>query len=281
VNTRSLVGVRARYVQPYEDFVLGGGVSVLDASIAGVERAPGGTSLIVHTRATSTEGAGEEFAVDADDVISATGFVCPLMDLAALGVATFGQSRLPAQTPFWESATVPGVYFAGTITQGSTGLKKHGLPSNSGAVHGARYNARVLARHLATTRFGYEPDRPSIAAADIVDHVLAELTWTPELWHQKAYLTRVISADSAVGLRDEGIQPLAHVLDAGGPDAIMVTLEADGTGAIYPVIYLRKDGQVEEHALEPQPLLDYETPIHRRLVGEVLGRLVPEAAVTP
>jgi thioredoxin reductase len=281
VNTRSLVGVRARYVQPYEDFVLGGGVSVLDASIAAVERAPGGTSLIVRTRATSTEGAGAEYAVEADDVISATGFVCPLIDLSALGVATFGQSRLPAQTPFWESATVPGIYFAGTITQGSTGLKKHGLPSNSGAVHGARYNARVLARHLATTRFGYQPERPAIEPADLLNHVLAELTWTPELWHQKAYLTRVISADPAVGLRDEGILPLAHILDAGGPDAIMVTLEADGTGAIYPVIYLRRDGQVEEHALEPQPLLDYETPIHRRLVGEVLARLVPEAAVTP
>src|SRR4029450_5399219 len=31
VETRTLVGVRARYVQPYEDNVLGGGVSILDA----------------------------------------------------------------------------------------------------------------------------------------------------------------------------------------------------------------------------------------------------------
>ena len=36
-----LVGVRARYVQPYEDHVLGGGVSVLDASIDRIERASG------------------------------------------------------------------------------------------------------------------------------------------------------------------------------------------------------------------------------------------------
>ena len=48
---------------------------------------------------------------------------------------------------------MPGLFFAGTITQGSPGLKKHGLPSNSGAVHGARYNARVLARRIAATRF--------------------------------------------------------------------------------------------------------------------------------
>ena len=39
VETKSLVGVRARYVQPYEDHVLGGGVSVLDAAIDRIERA--------------------------------------------------------------------------------------------------------------------------------------------------------------------------------------------------------------------------------------------------
>jgi hypothetical protein len=42
VETRTLVGVRARYVQPYEDNVLGGGVSVLDASIDRIERAADG-----------------------------------------------------------------------------------------------------------------------------------------------------------------------------------------------------------------------------------------------
>ena len=41
VDTRTLVGVRARYVQPYEDHVLGGGVSVLDAAIDRVERSAG------------------------------------------------------------------------------------------------------------------------------------------------------------------------------------------------------------------------------------------------
>ena len=66
---------------------------------------------------------------------------------------------------------MPGIYFAGTIGQGSAGLKKHGLPANSGAVHGARYNARVLAAHLAaradaSTR---RRDAPAIASSDLVD----------------------------------------------------------------------------------------------------------------
>ena len=42
---------------------------------------------------------------DHDEAIAATGFVTPLQDLPALGVTTFGASRLPVQTPWWESAT--------------------------------------------------------------------------------------------------------------------------------------------------------------------------------
>ena len=38
VQTKSLVGVRARYVQPFEDNFLGLGVSILDASIDAIER---------------------------------------------------------------------------------------------------------------------------------------------------------------------------------------------------------------------------------------------------
>ena len=115
VDTRSLVGVRARYVQPYEDNVLGGGVAILDAAIDRIEPVAGGDgALAVHLR--RSDGAGE-LVIEADEVISATGFVCPLQDLPDLGVTTFGASRLPAQTPWWESATVPGIFFAGTIAE--------------------------------------------------------------------------------------------------------------------------------------------------------------------
>ena len=88
VDTRSLVGIRARYVQPYEDHVLGGGVSVLDAAIDRIERAADGTFVV---RLRRTDG-GADMAIEADEVIAATGFVTPLVDLPALGVATFGAS---------------------------------------------------------------------------------------------------------------------------------------------------------------------------------------------
>ena len=107
---------------------------------------------------------GDAMFVVADDVIAATGFTCPLLDLPDLGVATFGASKLPAVTPFWESSTVPGIYFAGTIGQAAPGLRRHGIPANSGAVHGARYNALILAQHIAEKRFGVVVDRPLVVA---------------------------------------------------------------------------------------------------------------------
>ena len=94
---------------------------------------------------------------------------------------------------------MPGIFFAGTIGQGSAGLKKHGLPANSGAVHGARYNARVLAGHIARTRASGHGRADAAArspAAGLVDVVVGELATAPELWHQRAYLAKVDLARS-------------------------------------------------------------------------------------
>ena len=108
---------------------------------------------------------------------------------------------------------MPGIYFAGTISQASPGLRKHGIPAYSGAVHGHRYNSLILARHIAETHFGVVTERPPLAAEDIVPFLLREATHAPELWHQKAYLSRVISLTHEGEFRDEGILPVVHALD--------------------------------------------------------------------
>jgi thioredoxin reductase len=271
VNTRSLVGVRARYVQPVEDHVLGGGVTILDAAIGRIGRLEGGDGFEVVVRPSA---GGDEMRFEVDEVIAATGFVAPLLDLPALGQTTFGGSRLPAVTPYWESASLPGLFYAGTLSQAAGGLKKHGLPANSGAVHGARYNAKVLARWIAATRFDKESaqDRPAIAPDGLVDWAADALMSGPALFHQRAYLARVASLDASAGPRDEGLVPLAAFVDGtgsdGGGDAIALTLEADGTGAIYPVAYVRRGGSLEEVTFDPDPLLRYDTPAVRdRLAG--------------
>ena len=269
VDTRTLVGVRARYVQPYEDFVLGGGVSVLDAAIDRIEKSGDGR-ITAYLRRTD---GGADLALEVDDVISATGFVCPLVDLPDLGVGVFGSSRLPVQTPWWESTTVPGIFFAGTIGQGSKGLQKHGVPANSGAVHGARYNARCLAGRIASERFGIAAERPHLAPDAIANFVSTELAESPELFHQRGYLARVLTADPAGGMRDDGVQPLTHVLDGTGEDTLAATLEADGSGAIYPVLYTRIDGKVVEQVIDPDPLMRYDTADSRTMIADLVRRV--------
>ena len=273
IETRSLVGVRARYVQPFEDSMLGGGVDILSASTKSIARGPNGKFVVTLERSDTAM----PMTVEADEVIAATGFTCPLMDLPALGVATFGQSKLPAQTDFWESATVPGIFFAGTITQGQGGLKKHGIPPNSGAVHGSRYNARVLVAEIARRHFGIEPQRPEIAVRDVRDHLLAEATLAPELWHQKAFLASVVSFDPDAGIRDDGIMPLTAFLDRDSSDAVAMTIESDGS-SIYPVVYVRQGGRQEEHALEADPLHEYQSLAYRRSLGAILDRLTAGAS---
>jgi thioredoxin reductase len=265
VVTHSLAGARARYLQPYEDYILSGGTFVLDAALDHVERNDAGYRVF----ASGTTRPGD-IVLDAEEVIAATGFSTPLLDLPELGVATFYQGRLPAQTPFWESASLPGIYFAGSVSQGSIGLKKYGRTGNSAAVHGFRYNAAVLANHLAQERFSLSLDKPHLRPEQVVPFLLNEATGGPELYHQPSYLARVVSFDRGVGILDEGVIPLAHFVDSGGPDAVAIAVETDDQGDTHPAVYVRRGPRVNEHLLSSEPMLDYTTVEHRNQLTGVL-----------
>ena len=271
VNLHSLGGVRARYVQPWEDAELGGGVFILDAAIERLEKHDHG--IAVHTRRSDTS---EPFVAEVDEVIAATGFTAPLLDLPELGVGTFGRSGLPTMTNHYQSATLPGVYFAGTVTQAVSGLKKFGIPANSGAVHGHRYNGRLMVEEIAGRYFGIERSRPQVAPDQVVERLLASASLTPELWHQKSYLAHALSRDPDGTIRDEGIVSLAEYVDSAGPDGAAITVETDDHGSIHPAVYVRRRGRVGADAvLDESPLTDYRTPAHRAqlkaLIGDVLA----------
>jgi thioredoxin reductase len=265
VIEHSLAGVRARYVQPYEDAMLHNGVFLLDVKIERIERSGDGFRIMM-----SRTDDGRELSYEADAAIATTGFAVPLRDLPALGLATFAQGKMPALTPLWESASVPGIFFAGTITQAAAGLKKHGIPSNSGALHGYRYNARVLARHLALTRFGMELPRPAIDADGVVPFLLEQLTLAPELWNQRSYLAQVASI-TETGWQDDGIWPLADFVDSSGPEAVAVTLEPRPDASICPMAYVRTGGSVTEHALDPDAMNEYRGSPHREQLAAILA----------
>jgi hypothetical protein len=140
-------------------------------------------------------------------------------------------------------------------------------------VHGFRYNARILARHIAERHFGASPAGRGLDGREVVPHLLRELTTAPELWNQQSYLAREVTFERDLGILDRGIVPLAHFVDEAGPDAVAVTVETDPEGDIHPAVYVRRDGSVREHQLVSDPLNRFDGEEHRRELGGLLAGL--------
>jgi thioredoxin reductase len=243
----SMASVRVRYFEPLEDASWGGGTFALDAAVERIERtASGGVRL----QAAGTTRPGP-ITLEADVAIAATGFRTPIQDLRELGLATVADGRIPALSPYWESTTLPGVYFAGNTMQGAAGLRKNGVGSASGTVSGFRYNARLLAQEIAK-RLGHKRGWRVLGRDDIVPYLVSELRAGSEIWTQKGYLVRAVYPDGATG-----ILPLAHFLDHCPRGSIGVTIEMDAEGAIYSVTYVRAGEEIEERELPPHHLNDF------------------------
>ena len=259
--------LRLRYLQPYEEYVRGGaGTTVVDAAIEGIERSSG--ALRVVAEGTTRPGRLE---FDADDVILATGFQAPLQDLREIGVATVMNDRIPALSPFFESLSAPGIFFAGNVSVGSRGVRKNGIAPSTG-VSGFRYNARVVARHIAG-RLGLSPAEPRIPSDELVAFLARELSGAPELWIQKNFLARVVNLSGGEA-RDQGILPLEHFLDSGGDDAVAAVIEMKPDGAIYPALYVRRTGRIAEHELPPHPLHAFSGENYQREIDAILRPLL-------
>jgi hypothetical protein len=62
-------------------------------------------------------------------------------------------------------------------------------------------------------------------------------------------------------------------LDAGGRDAVAASVEVDDAGRIVPTVYIRRGGEILEHAFPPHPIHEYEGEPYRSELAAVLGRL--------
>jgi thioredoxin reductase len=259
--------VRPRYFQPLEEHQIGGGVFAVDATVEGIERLPD-AGFRVAVAGTSSTGS---FVLEADTVIAATGFRVPLGDLPQAGLQTVLEERVPALNPYWESVSLPGVFFAGNATVGAVGLRRHGVGSASTSVRGFRYNARVLAQHIAVRLGRVPPHARPLAADEVAPFLAGELCRCPDLWGQKAYLARVVELDGGGLASDRGVQPLWHFVDASGPDAVAVTIETDRDGVTFPGVYVRRRGRLREERLDPQPLNDFEGERYSRELRALIG----------
>jgi thioredoxin reductase len=258
--------VRPRYFQPLEEHQIGGNVFALDAAVDRVERRDDGGFRVYVSGTTQAV----DLTLEADDVIAATGFRVPLRDLPQAGLQTLVGGRMPALNPYWESIGLRGVFFAGNATVGSPGLRKHGAGSASTSVRGFRYNARVLARHIAERLGRAAPYATPLAASEVAPLLTAELGCCAELWGQKAYLARVVSLEEGGRAVDRGVQPLWHFVDDTAGDAVAVTIETDRAGVTFPAVYMRRGGRLTERHLDPHPLNDFTGESYQRAIASLL-----------
>jgi thioredoxin reductase len=258
--------VRPRYFQPLEEHQIGGGVFAVDASVERIERTAGGGFRVAVSGTTS---AGS-FVLEADAVIAATGFRVPLGDLPQLGLATILSDRVPALNAWWESISLPGVFFAGNATVGAVGLRRHGVGSTSTSVRGFRYNARVLASHIAERLDRLAPQARQLAEDDVPSFLARELCGCAELWGQKAYLARVVAIDGGGRAFDRGVEPLWHFVDQPGDDAVAVTIETDRHGVTFPCVYVRRGGALRVEHLDPHPLNEFNGEPYRRALAALI-----------
>ncbi len=157
-----------------------------------------------------------------DRVIGCTGFRfdASLFDEDCRPQLTIND-RFPAQTPDWESVNVPGLYFAGTITQ-VRDFKK----ATSAFIHGFRYGVRALAKVLnerhhdtpwPSTELPAKPDA-------LTDAVITRINRTSALYQQFGFLGDVLVVDGDTARYLEEV-PVDRVLQDPPDDAYVVTLD--------------------------------------------------------
>ncbi len=160
----ALSTVRVRYLQPYEDHSWGGGTFALDAAIERIDKTNGRLS---HRRerddAPGRDGDRRRHRDRGDGFLHSsarsqgprlldgqTGHSCP-------------RRRITGRARPSRASTSPA-----TRPRQPPGLRKHGVGSASGTVSGFRYNARLLARHIAEKHFGHAAGRPALGRDEVV-----------------------------------------------------------------------------------------------------------------
>ncbi|MER7271832.1 NAD(P)-binding domain-containing protein [Micromonospora carbonacea] len=138
------------------------------------------------------------------------------------------RDRFPAQTAAWESVDVPGLYFAGTLSQ-----ERDFKRSTNGFIHGFRYAVRALHKILER-RYGDTPwpaEKLDATPESIADAVVARVNRTSALWQQFGVLADVVTVAGPDARYHEEV-PVDYFAEEGlrTPDhdyghAFVVTLE--------------------------------------------------------
>jgi thioredoxin reductase len=193
-NTKHPGDVRAHHGLILDSYQFKTLHSVLDCTIDEIRRSDAGFGVSI----TYTHADGERADLDYDRVLRCTGF---RMDTSLFGPACEPEmtrdGRIPLTGPDWQSSSVDGLYFAGTVAQ-----HRDFRRSSSAFIDGFRYNLRALAAIL-TERYEGVPLPYQTAPAEpgrLTSLVLGRVNWSSALWTQFEYLCDALVVDQETGL---------------------------------------------------------------------------------
>jgi thioredoxin reductase len=240
--------------------------AILDGTIKKITRSPAGGFDVTFSFSRVDEVVKE---LHYDRVLACTGFRFDdsIFDESCRPELVI-KDRFPAQTAEWESPNVPGLYFAGTISQ-VRDFKK----STSGFVHGFRYAVRALHKILEQKYAGelWPAKKVDATPAAITDAIIARVNRTSALWQQFGFLADVVTiADGQALYQDEvpvdylaagGLGSFEHAFavtleygpDHAAVDPFDITVsriaqdvpgQAHDAAYLHPVVRHHRDGQV-------------------------------------
>jgi len=189
-QTRHPGHVRANYSNILDAYQLKTLHGALDAHIRKIEMNKG----FFHVEFEYVHADGEIETIEYDDVILCTGFKFDKTIFGSeLTPSMTVNGRLPAMSSGWESTSIPGIFYNGTLTQ-SLDFKR----SSSAFIDGFRYNARSLA-HLLNARLNntlLAHQQMPLTVENLTKYVQSRACNTSSLWTQFGSLADVICIDS-------------------------------------------------------------------------------------
>ncbi|WP_404310663.1 NAD(P)-binding domain-containing protein [Neorhodopirellula lusitana] len=176
-----------------DTYILKGQNSVLDADVECIEKV--GDEYHVQIRFTHAE---DQRAILAyDRVLCCTGFQWdPSFFDADCQPDMACEDRLPAMTSGWESTNLPGVFYAGTITQ-IRDLKK----TMSSVLHGFRFNTASLFNIVTERVLGTPWPRDCFEATphNIAEKITEQVSSAAGLMHQPGFLGDCLVVNDETG----------------------------------------------------------------------------------
>lgn len=185
--------------------------AVIDATVDTITRSPSGKFIVKFTSLH----ADETEQIEYDHILRCTGFQfdTSLFDATCSPALTIND-RFPALTSMWEAVNVPHMYFIGTLMQ-----SRDFRISQSGFIHGFRYNIRSLFHILATRYHGQSLPSVDVDATPeaLTSHIIDRLNHVSSLWQQTGFLCDLLIVPKAPGTQARYYVdlPQSYVIDSG------------------------------------------------------------------